>query len=333
MRCATLGENVVDTKSLPKKGPHTNFQVLLFVVILCFVCAFLLAIVAFALRKPQREAKEFDRHKQMLISAKILTPLGYFVILEKDGTLTPAIFDEETKILMPMQDNKKPPKATDDQIHAIANSRIRPLLTDEMGDIYTLEDKNITLSSYLEKNKKMGFAHLKHKLFYAILHNTSKAKSTTAQDIAKDLTLAEKFVIPVSGFGLWAPIYGYIALGPDGDEVIGATWYDQAETPGLGANIASPVWQKQFFEKEVFQAPPEGKVDFQTADMGILVVKGKVRDVLGDSPKAKSAVDGISGATLTGDGVTEAYKASLTPYRQLLIKLRQEYEKREKNDE
>ena len=55
--------------------------------------------------------------------------------------------------------------------------------------------------------------------------------------------------------------------------------------------------------------------------MGIIVVKGKVVDVYRNTPKAKSAVDGISGATLTSDGVTAAYKDSLTPYREFLIKV------------
>ena len=43
---------------------------------------------------------------------------------------------------------------------------------------------------------------------------------------------------------------------------------------------------------------PDGKTDFKTAPVGIIVVKGKVSEVLGNSPKAKSAVDGMAGATL-----------------------------------
>jgi len=106
--------------------------------------------------------------------------------------------------------------------------------------------------------------------------------------------------------------------------VIGTTWYQMAETPGLGANIIEPRWQKQFFGKLVFHESPSGTTNFKTAPMGILVVKGKVQDVLGSSPKSKSAVDGISGATLTGDGVTAAYKDSMAPYRGLLMKLHEE---------
>ena len=59
---------------------------------------------------------------------------------------------------------------------------------------------------------------------------------------------------------------------------------------------------------------PDGKTDFKTAPLGITVVKGKVSEVLGNSPKAKSAVDGMAGATLTGNGVTDAYRDVLSAY-------------------
>ena len=309
-----------------KRAPHTDFQILLFMVILCFTCGFLLSVIAYSLSIPQKEAKDFDQSKQMLIAAKILNHAGYFQILEKDGTLTPAKFDASKKVLVSVED--EPPKASDDQIKEISELRIRPLLTNKEGTVSTFEKLNITMSEYLEQNKKTGYANLPNKLFYAILANEPNAGEITAADVAKDLSQVYVFVFPVSGFGLWGPIYGYIAIGSDGDEVIGITWYDHGETPGLGANIAEAWWQKKFFGKLIFQESAEGTVDFQTAYMGIIVVKGKVADVYGTTPKAKSAVDGISGATITSNGVTAAYKDSLTPYREFLINIHKE----EKND-
>jgi len=307
---------VADQSSQPpkKRVAHTDAQILLFIVILCFTCAFLLSVVAYVLHTPQEEAKAFDQSKQMLIAAKILTYDDYFEIF-KDGKTLPALFNLQQKLLVPVEKGEKAPKATADQIKEIADELIRPLVTDKDGNVYSLEDKGLTLPQYLAENKKAGYANLPLKLFYAILPNDPKAKGITASDLSKDLSQVAAYVIPVSGFGLWGPIYGYIALGPDGDEVIGTTWYEQGETPGLGANISEPTWQKQFFGKLVFQESPEGTTDFKTTGMGIIVVKGKVIDVYGDTPKSKSAVDGISGATLTGDGVTAAYHDSLTPYR------------------
>jgi len=132
------------------------------------------------------------------------------------------------------------------------------------------------------------------------------------------------YVIPVNGFGLWDAIYGYLAIKPDGDTVIGISWYDQKETPGLGANISEKYWQDLFPGKLIFQETPNGQTNFKTAPIGITVVKGKVSEVLGDSPKAKSAVDGMAGATLTGNGVQESYKSVLSAYRPFLIKLHEE---------
>ena len=302
-----------------KRTPHTDFQILLFIVILCFTSGLLLAVVAYSLSGPQTAAKEFDRSKQMLIAAKILNSEGYFQILEEDRSLTPAQFDQNTNTLLKVEGTA--PKATDDQIKEISDLRIRPLLTTKEGAVTTFAKQNITLSEYLEQNQKTGYANLPFKLFYAILPNKANSGKITDEEVAQNLSQVSVFVIPVSGFGLWAPIYGYIAIGSNGNEVIGTTWYEQAETPGLGANISESRWQKPFFGKLIFQESPDGTVDFQTADMGIIVVKGQVKNVYGDSPKSKSAVDGISGATLTGDGVTQAYKNSLTPYREFLIKI------------
>ncbi|MFZ0565022.1 MAG: NADH:ubiquinone reductase (Na(+)-transporting) subunit C [Chlamydiales bacterium] len=319
-----------DPPQAKAKAPHTDFQILMFIIALCFTCAFLLSVIAYVLHGPQQEAKEFDQSKQMLIAAKILSADDTFEIL-KDSTTIGASFDPSQEILVAVDEPAQAPKTSDADIKAISEQRIRPLLTDSEGKVYTFEEKGLTLSEYLSDNERTGYANLPLKLFYAILPNESEAKDITAEEVAKDLSQVYAIVIPVSGFGLWAPIYGYLAVAPNGEDVIGTTWYDQAETPGLGANISYPTWQKQFFGKLVFQPSPEGGVDLETAEMGILVVKGKVSDVYGDRPISKSAVDGISGATLTGEGVTAAYRDSLTPYRAFLINLNKESGQKEEN--
>lgn len=322
-----MEENRSQPKS--KKAPHTDLQVLIFIIVLCFASALILAVVAYVLQGPQKNAKEFDRSKQMLIAAKVLNHNGYFEILEENGAIVPAKFNSEKKILVPVKEGE-PPQATEEAIKQIAELRIRPLVTDKEGKVYTLEEKNLTLGEYLEKNKKTGYATLPLKLFYAILPNDEKAEQMSASDVVKHLSDVSAFVIPVSGFGLWAPIYGYLAIAPNGEEVIGTTWYEQAETPGLGANIAESWWQQQFYGKDIFQQTTSGAPDLKTADIGITVVKGQVKDVFGSSPRAKSAVDGISGATLTGDGVTAAYRNSLTPYRNFFINIHNQSEGEQK---
>lgn len=306
-----------------KKKVPSDKEIIFFIIIMCFICGFLLAVFAYGLGPAQQAAKEFDQNKQMLISAKILNHKGYFELLQEDGSLSPASFDANKKILVPSDANVPPPLATDEQINQISKLRIRPLLTDDKGELFTLESKNVDLAQYLSENKKAGYAQLPLKLVYAILPNDEGAEKITADEVAKERSKAEMFVIPISGFGLWAPIYGYLALSHNGDMVIGTTWYEMAETPGLGANITEEKWQKQFYGKVVFQESADGKTDYKTAPLGIIVVKGKVQDVYGTSPKSKSAVDGMSGATLTGDGVTAAYANSLSPYREFLMKVQE----------
>jgi Na+-transporting NADH:ubiquinone oxidoreductase subunit C len=318
MPCAIL-EGVYEEM----RKSHSDKQILIFISVLCFICALILSVTAFSLAKTQQIAKDYDQSKQMLIAVKILSPKGYFELFEPNGNTIKAYFDSEKKILIP---DSNAPKAKEEQIKKIAELRIRPLLTNQVGNVYTLEEKGIHLQSYLAENKKKGYASQPLKLFYAILPNGKEAAEMSAAMICKNLKLATAFVIPISGFGLWAPIYGYLALAPDGNTVIGTTWYEHGETPGLGANITEAWWQKQFFGKMIFQKSAGGEIDLHTADMGIIVVKGKVKDVFGNSPKIKNAVDGMSGATLTGVGVTDAYRNSLLPYREFLIRLAEKNE-------
>ena len=54
------------------------------------------------------------------------------------------------------------------------------------------------------------------------------------------------YVIPLQGTGLWGPIWGYIALEEDLSTVYGAVFDHKAETPGLGAEIKTPIFTDQF---------------------------------------------------------------------------------------
>ncbi len=99
-------------------------------------------------------------------------------------------------------------------------------------------------------------------------------------------------ILPVHGSGLWATMYGFLALASDGKTITGLTFYQHSETPGLGDKIEDPDWQAQFVDKLAFD--DQGKPR-------ITLVKGSVNAA---SPDAVYQVDGIAGATLTANGVT-----------------------------
>ena len=121
--------------------------------------------------------------------------------------------------------------------------------------------------------------------------------------IWKDGGEISKYAFPVSGKGLWSTIYGYLALDRDLSTVIGITFYRHGETPGLGGEISTDKFQAEFKGKKVFE---NGKL------LRLEVVKGKVADKYPDGND--HAVDGISGATLTGKGLNHFINQDLENY-------------------
>jgi Na+-transporting NADH:ubiquinone oxidoreductase subunit C len=101
-----------------------------------------------------------------------------------------------------------------------------------------------------------------------------------------------KIILPISGYGLWSTLYGFLALEADGNTVADITFYAHGETPGLGDFIVRPAWRELWRGKRAFDE--SGKLELQ-------VVKGRVS---ADDPLADYHVDGVSGATLTGNGVS-----------------------------
>jgi len=101
----------------------------------------------------------------------------------------------------------------------------------------------------------------------------------------------EILVLPVSGYGLWSTLYGFLALESDLNTVVGLGFYEHAETPGLGGEVDNPSWKALWEDKKVYNE--EGEV-------ALSVIKGKVGPQT-SNPQFK--IDGLSGATLTSRGV------------------------------
>jgi Na+-transporting NADH:ubiquinone oxidoreductase subunit C len=120
-----------------------------------------------------------------------------------------------------------------------------------------------------------------------------------------------KYAFPISGKGLWSTIKGYLALGKDLSSIEGITFYEHGETPGLGAEVETDWFQNNFKGKKVFANGQRLRFE---------VVKGKVADKY---PAGNDhAVDGISGATLTGNGVMRFINANLDKYEKYFSLLR-----------
>jgi Na+-transporting NADH:ubiquinone oxidoreductase subunit C len=119
-------------------------------------------------------------------------------------------------------------------------------------------------------------------------------------------------VLPISGKGLWSTIYGYLALEGDLDHVRGVTFYKHGETPGLGGECENPAWCATWSGKSI--------LDAQKKLVGVAVKKGKVD---GSIPAEKAhKVDGLSGATITSNGITNFVLADLKAFDGYLTGLR-----------
>ena len=111
-----------------------------------------------------------------------------------------------------------------------------------------------------------------------------------------------RIVVPVSGVGLWGPMWGYVALEKDMNTISGIVLDHAGETPGLGAEVATPKHQAMYKGKTIF----EGE-EF----VSVTLRKGGAKD-------PNHEVDAISGGTKTSDGVTAMLKTSLGAYLPLL---------------
>ena len=123
----------------------------------------------------------------------------------------------------------------------------------------------------------------------------------------------ESYAIPISGYGLWSTLYGYFALKGDGETVAGITFYEHKETPGLGGECEAPWFQNNFINKKI--------VDMENKFVSIGIFKGKVSEGI-PSNKQINYVDGISGATITANGIQAFLKKDLLRYEAFSKRLR-----------
>ncbi len=110
-------------------------------------------------------------------------------------------------------------------------------------------------------------------------------------------------VVPLQGNGLWGAIWGYIAIADDGKTVTGATFDHASETPGLGGEIATDEFQRQFAGKHIMK---------DNAFVSVTVQKGGITSL--PETDRQYAVDAISGGSITSKGVDDMIRNVLGCY-------------------
>jgi Na+-transporting NADH:ubiquinone oxidoreductase subunit C len=105
------------------------------------------------------------------------------------------------------------------------------------------------------------------------------------------------YALPFSGQGFWAPIKGVIGVRADRTTITAFAIYEQNETPGLGAEIASVAFTDQFKGKTLASGPQP--LDFRRSG-----------DALGPSN-----VHAVTGATQTSNRLESMINAAVTDWR------------------
>jgi len=188
-------------------------------------------------------------------------------------------------------------------VEGMSSSEIETAFSSIQPRIVDLETGNYVDSSIVGKANALDYDQRKaskNPKFSSVLSSDVDIASIKRRVRYSKVYLVEEkgnvktIILPVSGYGLWSTLHGFLALESDANTVVGLGFYEHAETPGLGGEVDNPRWKAIWPGKKVF--------DLEQGSMPQLkVLKGSV-DKSRDS--AIYEVDGLSGATLTSRGIT-----------------------------
>ncbi len=180
---------------------------------------------------------------------------------------------------------------------------------DDLYEKYILSDECLVLddNGLVKEDVVLGDVDIQKE------YRENVAKKREDKDVNYPLYIAnvegaKKFIIPMVGTGLWGPVWGYIAVNDDCQSIYGATYFHKTETPGLGAEISTALFQDQY-------------VDELISEDGVYKKMLMMKDGSGATEKYK--VDGITGGTITSKGVEEMFDRTVQVYVDYFNKLKQ----------
>ena len=114
------------------------------------------------------------------------------------------------------------------------------------------------------------------------------------------------YCFQIAGKGFWDMLWGYVAVSPDLQRIRGLSFYEQSETPGLGAEITKPWFEQQFEGKEIPSDTGQDDKLFRLVQPG--------------GAKKADDVDGVTGATNTSEAVERIVNNTLINFMQTMRK-------------
>lgn len=238
---------------------------------LCLTCAFLVSLTSVSLRSIQMVNQETFRKSKVLEVAQISRD----EIREAGGVL--AAFDKRIRSLIINLDTGEEAL---EELTAALEEVGKDLGGDVLGrydQFWAAKTRNPLLADPIP-DRRQDIAGLRFRERFSHVHIL----------MSEDGETPERLIFPIRGNGLWGVMQGFVALEPDLKTVAGLTYFDHKETPGLGGEVDNAEWKESWVGKRLFDD------DRQVA---LSVIKGPA-----DSD-AKFEIDGLSGATITGNGV------------------------------
>lgn len=202
-------------------------------------------------------------------------------------------------------------------ISAIQNKLDTPVSAMTPDQVQNIFDEKITQKVFNMKGEELSVSDVEalgYKGGMAENVNMAAEKKKPEADRVMPLYVYDNagdktYIVTVRGNGLWDEIWGNIALESDFQTIAGVDFDHRGETPGLGAEIKDNVaWKGQFNGKKI--------VDKNGKYTSVEIIKGGVK-----SP-SQYKVDGISGATITADGVAEMLYRGLKYYQPVFDKIK-----------
>jgi Na+-transporting NADH:ubiquinone oxidoreductase subunit C len=227
----------------------------------CLVCSILVSSAAVSMRSVQEENKRLDRITNILTAGDLQFDHKDIQAVYKTR-IKPVMINLGTGALVPEESLSEKLNLETFNIRSMANSA-------EYGKAIAPED---------------DIARITRMPGYMVIY------------LVRDNNRTQKVILPVYGKGLWSTMYGFIALDKDLNTINGITFYDHAETPGLGGEIDNPRWKSIWKGKQAFD---------KSGNLRISVIKGMVEQ---SDPDSQYRVDGITGATLTSRGVNNTVR-------------------------
>ena len=238
---------------------------------LCLACALLVSAAAVGLKARQDANALKDRQ------SNILKVVGFkSEQVDEFGGISKLFEDRFTTQIIDLETGMEAPEECQEAVEA-AGKKVNNIVQEYDG-IWCSKSKKDSVADKLDKKKDI--AGIKYREKYSQVFTL---KSEDGE--------IEKYVFPVRGYGLWSMMQGYMAVEPDLETVAGLTFYAQGETPGLGGEITNIKWQEKWESKEIYKG---GEVELEVKK--------------GDQSNNEYAVDALSGATITSNGVTNMVK-------------------------